>query len=152
MNATSSAVRVGMAITLALTLTGCGEPKIPRAAVQGMISVDGEPLPKGRILFAPSGEQAAWMCTLPVVGGKFEAPATTGPVVGEHRIEIVSTDDGGFAPDDEAAMDRWVAEGKKPLKIVKVPDRYSKDSDLKATVTADGPNEFRFALESKPPK
>lgn len=152
MNATSSAVRVGMAITLTLALTGCGGPKVPRAAVQGMISVDGEPLPKGKILFAPSGEHAAWMSTLPVVAGKFEAPAQTGPVVGEHRIEIVSTDDGGFAPDDEAAMERWIAEGRKPLKIVRVSDRYNKESDLKATVTATGPNEFRFDLESKASK
>jgi hypothetical protein len=129
---------------------GCGESpeNVKRASVRGVVTVDGEPLPKGKIVFAPDGAHSAQMATVPVSNGQFDVPDNFGPIIGAHRIEIISTDDGGYSPDDEAAMERWIAGGRKPIKIVRIPEEYNQDGKLKAEVTEDGPNEFKFELAS----
>ena len=132
-----------------LLFAGCGGPhEIPRVAVTGTVTVDGTPLPKGKIVFTPAEGNASLIATAQVVGGRFEAPESFGPIPGMQRVEITSTDDGGYAPDDEAAMERWVAEGRKPIKVVRIPPQYQKDGKLKAEVKTDGSNEFQFELVS----
>ena len=134
---------------LSALLVGCGgQPAIPRAAVTGTVTVDGTPLPKGKIVFTPAEGNASLIATAQVVEGRFETPEAFGPIPGMQRVEIISTDDGGYAPDDEAAMERWVAEGRKPIKVVRIPPQYQKDGTLKAEVRMDGPNEFEFELVS----
>ena len=129
---------------------GCGSDSTPRVQAAGTVTVDGVPLPKGRIVLTPETGNVALIATAQIKSGRFEMPARFGPVPGIQRVEIVSTDDGGYAPDDEDAMKRWIAEGRKPIKIIKIPPKYRGDSVLKATVTADGPNQLTFDLVSDP--
>lgn len=135
--------------TLPALMAGCGgQPQIPRVPVAGIVTVDGTPLPKGKVVFTPAEGNASLIAMAQVVDGRFETPEAFGAIPGVQRVEIISTDDGGYSPDDEAAMERWVAGGRKPIKVVRIPPQYRKDGKLKAEVKTDGPNEFRFELAS----
>jgi len=131
-----------------IVMAGCGgsENELPRAAVQGTVSLDGQPLAKGVVRFVPIEETTGPKTTLSITAGKFETEVETGPVLGRHRIEIESTDDGGYAQDDEAAMQELKKSGKRKINVVRVPARYNTNSTLTESVSAQGPNEFQFTL------
>lgn len=136
-------------IAVSALMDGCGgQSQAPRVTVKGIVTVDGAPLPKGKVVFTPADGNASLIATAQVVDGRFETVESFGPIPGMQRVEIISTDDGGYAPDDEAAMQRWVAEGRKPIKVVRIPPQYQKDGKLKAEVKSDGSNEFKFELAS----
>lgn len=135
-------------------LAGCGSSnnEYPRAAVRGIVLLDGEPLPEGIIRFIPQGPDKGPKSSAEIRVGMFKVDEEYGPVVGSHRIEIESTDDGGYARDDEQALDRLKAEGIKQIKVVKVPAIYNNRSQLTTSVTLDGPNDFTFELSTNPKK
>jgi hypothetical protein len=110
------------------------------------VTLDGRPLTQGVIRFVPAEGTAGPQASVEIAGGMFSVDDTHGPVVGQHRVEIVSTDNGGFAMDDETAVQRLQAEGVKRIEAVRVPAVYNTQSELVASVTAEGPNQFKFDL------
>ncbi|MBI1311549.1 hypothetical protein GC176_09605 [bacterium] len=112
------------------------------------MTLDGTPLSEGTVRFVPAGETPGPKVSVVVTEGKFELEEANGPIVGSHRIEIESTDHGGFALDDETAFERLKVSGQKMIKVVRVPWIYNQRSILTADVTSDGPNEFTFALRT----
>ena len=142
---------IALVFAMCLLLCGCGGDSFPpRAAVSGTVTLDGTPLPQGVVRFVPVGGSANSKWSIPIVNGEFSAEKKAGPAIGKHRIEIESTDIGGFELDDEDALDRLAAERRK-VKVVKVPSWYGTSSRLKETVTEDGSNEFTFELSSRRP-
>lgn len=138
------------AILLAGSLAGCGggEPELPRAAVEGSVSLNGQPLKSGVIRFVPTDGTTGPKTSVTITSGRFVAEEEHGPIVGNHRIEIESTDNGGLAPDDEEAFQRVRASGVPPIPVVVVPEVYNDRSTMTETVTADGPNQYQFTLSS----
>lgn len=141
---------LSMILVAAAALCACGcsreRPGPPRAAVQGTVTLDGAPLAQGWVRFIPTEETKGPSTTVPVADGRFEADAEHGPVVGRHRIEIASTDDGGYPLDDETAPQRLREAGIKRIDLVRVPEIYNSRSTLVEVVTETGPNEFQFEL------
>ncbi|MCA9026171.1 MAG: hypothetical protein KDA86_13265 [Planctomycetaceae bacterium] len=138
-------------LTCSLSLSGCGgsnDHSIPRAAVSGSIVLDGKPLEAGIVRFVPTRPTSGPKTSVPVMSGHFEIPADFGPVVGSHRVEIQSTDDGGYPLDDESTLDRLRAAQVRHIEIVHVPAIYNSHSRLTANVVESGPNEFDFTLIS----
>lgn len=134
-------------------LTGCGHGRggkdaPARAAVSGNVTLNGVPLEEGVIRFVPIKETPGPKTSLTIQQGAFKSDAITGPVVGTHRIEIESTDTGGYAIDDETAIQRLKAQNIKRIIVTKIPAIYNQDSRLTASVTLDGPNELTFNLET----
>ncbi len=143
---------LGIVIAATLSLQGCGgrtkdEPL--RAAATGEVLLNEMPLEHGVIRFIPQESTKGPQTSVPITFGRFEISKYLGPVVGSHRIEIDSTDDGGFAMDDETALQRLKESGVKEIKRVKVPAAYNSQSKLTGTITRDGPNEFQFELQTK---
>lgn len=136
---------------VALTFHGCssGREGPQRAEVKGVVHLNGQPLEKGVIRFIPDGNTTGPQATVPIQNGKFAAEDRFGPVVGFHRVEIESTDDGGYAMDDEQAIQKLRKAGIKKIEVVKVPAVYNERSTLQQVVTESGPNEFQFYLISK---
>ncbi len=133
-------------------LSGCGSgpmDEYPRADVKGVVSLDGQPLHEGVIQFVPLEGTHGPKTSVEITDGKFASSETTRPVVGAHRIEIHSTDDGGYAWDDEAALERLKNSGVRRVNVVRVPPVFNKASRITKTVEADGPNEFEFQLTSR---
>lgn len=123
--------------------TGCGSSS--EATVSGIITLDGNPIPKGMISFIPAtdGTQAYAMSD---ESGNFEV--YTGRVeglrTGEYKVTVVArkqptvtkTADGGPAPPGEAITPRWYA--------------YPDSSGLLFNVES-GSNEINLQLTSQPP-
>ncbi|NQV27258.1 MAG: hypothetical protein HQ518_23160 [Rhodopirellula sp.] len=110
------------------------------------MTLDGTPLTKGTVRFIPINDTSGPKSSVTVVDGQFAVDAGFGPVVGEHRVEIESTDDGGFPLDDESAFERLQESGIQQIDVVRVPSIYNEHSTLTAEVGAGKLNEFTFVL------
>lgn len=141
-------------LCLSLLFSGCGasNQEFSRAAVRGIVKLDGDPLPEGVIRFIPTDDNKGPQASVTIHHGIFSIGEDFGPVVGTNRIEIISTDDGGFAPDDEQAIEKMKAAGIKRIKVVKVPPQYNRRSTLTKSITAEGKNDLVFELTSTPAK
>lgn len=135
---------------LVVTAYGCGggvEGPIG-ATVSGTVRFNGEPLREGVIRFVPEGDTAGPQTTIPVTDGQFAVEdVSVGPIVGSHRIEIQSTEDGGYAMDDENAIQKLRESGIKKIEVVTIPAMFNTQSTLHEVVTETGPNEFTFDLK-----
>jgi hypothetical protein len=151
-SATTVSARVLMLLVtgMAPMLSGCGgtDEGPPRATVRGTVTLDDAPLKQGVIRFVPTGETEGPKSSLPIVNGRFKADEDAGPLVGSHRVEIESTDDGGYPLNDEAGLERLLANPHR-LQVVRVPRSYNQRSTLSAQIVADGPNELTFELVSR---
>lgn len=150
----SNPLPIGMLALLCSLTFGCSgsnDEIYERAAVRGQVSVNGKPIPQGLLKFVPLTPQSAPPTPVPIVDGEFRVNAAIGPIVGKHRVEVVSTDDGGFAWDDEQALNTLAAMKKPPrIEVVTVPPVYScENSPLQANVIAEGPNDYTFALTTR---
>lgn len=139
-------------ILASVGLCGCSsvsDAPFERADVSGTVTLDGELLDEGFVRFVPIEGTTGPKVTAPIDRGLFILPPELGPVIGRHRVEIESTDDGGLAMDDEEALERILAQQGKPrIDIVRVPAAYNKQSTLTAEISAQTPNDFNFQLVS----
>ena len=136
-------------LVAAILVTGCGRSgPASRVEVSGTVLLDGIPLSHGVVRFVPVDGAARQKWAVPVQDGIFLAGKGLGPIVGEHRIEIESTNSGEYASDDEDALAQLQASGKK-IRVSKVPAWYGRGSPIRETVTLEGPNQFHFNLTSK---
>jgi hypothetical protein len=122
----------------------------PRAPVMGFVTLDGELLEQGVIRFVPTEGTTGPKTTALIDRGMFVLPADHGPVVGTHRVEILSTDTGGLAMDDEQALVRLSqSPQKQKIEIIRVPGIYNKQSRLVAQVPESGTSDLNFELVSR---
>lgn len=134
-----------------LFLVGCGGPAGPqRVAVKGTIQVNGEPLKAGRITFQPTADSKGPSASATVTDGSYQFDASTGPVVGKNKVQIVSLPDPGFELDDEAAYAQ-AAEQKKGRPVLPreiIPPEYNTHSTQVVNVTPNGEKTFDFQINS----
>ncbi|MCO6046186.1 hypothetical protein NG895_19990 [Aeoliella sp. ICT_H6.2] len=129
---------------LALALGGCSQE--PWGYVSGIVTVDGQPVGPGTLVFEPSDPErgngpsslgyfdTSGEFSLVSAGGKKGAP------VGNYRVKIMAGGPGSLA-EESAAIEAQ----KKPSPI---PSKYfHHDAGLTATVK-DGEQEINFDLES----
>lgn len=131
-------------------LSGCGsEPGPARAAVEGVVTLDGQNLAAGVIRFIPAEGNSGPAAGAVIKDGVYRLAEGEGPVIGRQRVEIEATDHLGFEADDEQAYASAVTERKgKPLPKNPVPDKYNRQSTLVADIKADDVNKNDFALTS----
>ena len=136
---------------LLVCAVGCNPstPNFPRAAVEGEVTFNGKPLEQGTVRFVPIDGTPGPKHAVQVKQGMFAASAEQGPVVGQHRIEIESTDNGGYAPDDEQALAELEHVRSRSIRVLRVPEIYNTRSTLSETVAAEGPNHFVSELNSR---
>jgi hypothetical protein len=128
---------------------GCGESggdELPREAVSGVITLDGQPLMDGNIQLVPASAGAQYATTSggTIREGKFEVPRNEGPTPGKYSVVISS---GGGEVYRPAAGEM---PGVPPKQIKeKIPAKYNARTVLTAEVKKGGPNAVEFALSSK---
>ena len=137
---------VGNAITL-LSITaaaaGCGNSGPTRAPIRGKVTVAGQPLAAGRILFTPISPNQGPATSAVVTAGEYEIPEEDGPVVGANRVEVEAELNLGFAIDDEAA---FAKRGGKPLPPNPIPPRFNRESQLVVEVKAGEENSYDISI------
>lgn len=126
--------RLFAGLGLSLALAGCSDSGdgLPRVAVTGKVTVEGEPLAKGAVTFRPDGAGAE--SSGAVEGGAFTIPSADGPTPGKYKVSVTET------------IER--AEGDKlnnfTLQPQTKPSKTTIGGPLDAEVKAGGDNAFTF--------
>ncbi len=135
-----------LAALMSVAIAGCMAQAeldpLPRVAVSGKVTINGQPMPAGTIQFNPTSSTASVTAVGEIVDGKYTIDRTQGPVPGHFRIQISAQSHVTVAPNEEP--------GGGPRRIKEsIPARYNVKSELECDVKAEGPNEFDFDLKSK---
>ena len=131
-------IRWAVVASVAGFVAGCAgsaADRTPRAAVSGSVTVDGQPLERGVVMFDP--QNGTVPTTLDVVNGKFAGEAP----VGKNRVEI-------SAP-REVAMEGAEDDDGAKVQEETLPAEYNAESTLTKDVTEGGPNTFDFELKTR---
>ena len=110
----------------------------PLGRVEGVITLDGQPLADADVTFQPEGPGSRASVGTTDAQGRYELVYLNdvrGAMVGPHRVMITTARSG-----DDNDPSSSVRE--------KLPDRYHRNSDTRVEVV-DDKNTFDFALESK---
>lgn len=122
---------------LALCLIlGCKERKaLQLAKVSGAVTLDGQPLAEGVIVFTKFGEIPK---ELPILKGRYEGKV----YVGSNHLQFAV-----YRKQKQKAASGPGADQGSLENIL--PSRYNQESMESREVTEKGPNEFDFAVQSK---
>jgi hypothetical protein len=119
-----------LAVVSCLIPLGCKRQKeVPRYPVSGTVTLDGKPLPEGRIYFKTVADGSVEV--MDIKDGRFEGTAEAG----DRRVEI-----------------RSYVTVKDPMgDYLKntLPGRYNTESKITAVITKDGPNQMQFPLKKQ---
>ncbi|HEY1192481.1 MAG TPA: hypothetical protein VGE74_32960 [Gemmata sp.] len=118
---------------LVFALAGCGtDPAKTPQDVKGTVSLDGKPLPDGRVYFVPNG------------GG---APVVTEVKSGTFELKALP---GGYKVEVRVFRDRVPWPGEPHDKQINViPPRFNTETALSAEVKVGAANEFTFAVSTR---
>ena len=120
----------------AILATGCSGDG--RLAVHGTVTLDGEPVSGGNILFLPVGEGGTKGAE-DIIAGKYAIPPERGLLPGKYRVEIRwAKSTGKQIPSGDPGM-------MMEERLEAVPAKYNEASTLTAEITA-GENKHDFAL------
>lgn len=112
----------GVGVLALLVVAGCGPTGPARSMVTGTVTLDGQPVEQGQILFMPSDGQGV-SDALPIAAGKFEGEVAPG----SKRVEITATKE---IPPAEA--------GGMPDYVSIIPKEYNTETTLTADVENGG--------------
>ena len=136
------------ATVMGLLTIGCsGEPSddLPREAVAGKVTMDGQALPKGNIVFSPMGDGQS-SATGQIENGEFAIPRERGLVPGDYKVSISHTDQ----PEGHVKIEVKKRGQKAPAGFKElIPAKYNAKTDLKATIPKGGKSDLEFPLQSK---
>lgn len=121
-------------LTLGFFLSGCA-PAVSTVAIKGKVTLDGQPLEKGDILFTHSDPQFGQEAGT-IVNGEYTASVHPGA----NKVSIRATREvpGKFGP-----------MGTEPLLEDIIPAKYNSATTLNIDVTKEKKDGYDFALESK---
>ena len=127
------------ACLLAFVCLGCAPSGPEIAGVEGVVTMDGEPLPDAMVVFIPESGRPAGAST--DSQGRYELNFTEGrkgAMLGKNRVRISTAADPSETPDGQPI----------PGRPETVPSQYNSQSTLEFTVVA-GKNTANFDLTSE---
>jgi hypothetical protein len=119
-------------LAILLFTAGCGDAGPSPVKITGKVLLDGQPMSDGDIYFQSNDGRPPTQTK--VEAGDYSLQA----LPGEYRVMVHQYRDSG----------KKNVYGKPQMEST-IPPRYNVDSELKATVTKDGPNEFKFEVQLK---
>lgn len=94
-----SILTVTAVISTVITTAGCGGGgDLPRVAVSGSVTVDGQPVPNGVVRFAPSSGTEGPMANCMITDGRYRIPSDEGPVAGNYEVRVHAYNDPNSRP------------------------------------------------------
>lgn len=137
--------RVEVAAPVFLWLAvGCSPADgLNRQAMSGTVTVDGEPLVSGAILFEPETEQSGTAVGATIRRGTFLIARDQGAVPGDYCVRVYASS-GKQTPPTRGQTERT----PRPM-IERLPPRYNTQSKLRAEVVARRENKYVFDLISR---
>lgn len=144
------------ALATLMLATGCGDTSasVTRVSVSGTVTLDGQPLSAGAIVFhgasSPTTGGDAVIAFGFVENGWYEIDADSGPAVGPARVEFrpkpLQRGELEDAVDEAAGSSR---QRSPKTTVVAIPDKYGERSILTVQFTP-GQNRHDFQLDSQP--
>jgi len=141
--------RLALLLTAAMvSFAGCGGDRV---AVRGQVWLDDEPLPRGVIKFVPLAGVDGPQVAADIIDGEYEFDSMSGPVTGEHRVEIFVDQPLTPGMDDP---EEYIRLGG-PQGLVREPQngvapQFNSASTLVAQPSHDGGGAFDFHVTSVP--
>lgn len=137
-----------LACAAAAALMGCGPGGARRDAlpISGLVTLDGQPLKSGYIVFEPKDGQPTQSGGM-ISDGVFNVPAEHGAAPGAYSVAIFAEGETAPIQATPGTPEYEAAAARKTTN--KIPPRYNFNSELTAEVTRDGENHFTFELTSK---
>jgi hypothetical protein len=134
--------------TLALALVsaaGCRNAPAPprRGAIRGTVTLDGNPLPHGKVRFIAL-EAGGVNALAEVKDGVYELTESNGPVKGKYRVEF-SVPKPGPRVRNPDVRDAWLE--NEPVETL--PARYHRDSTYLLDYDPDDPKPYDAQLTSQ---
>ena len=140
-----SFLQEGMILVLT-PLFGCGSSDgLNRQAISGSVTLDGQPIAIGAILFEPATQESGTAVGATIRKGNFTISRPEGPVPGSYRVRVYASS-GIQAPPARGQTDRT----PRPM-VERVPSRYNTQTELLEKVVGQHANRFRFELSSNGP-
>lgn len=143
--------RFGLAIPLMIGIVGCGgaaHDDLPRRAISGTVTFDGQPLKTGFIQFHPATATEGMAAGGEIIDGRFDIPRDKGPVPGSYKVQINSLDE---VPPPAVDADQMPGEiqipDRRTVSSRPIPPRYNAHTELTAVVSPDKENTYKFDLE-----
>jgi hypothetical protein len=140
-------------IAVMLVVAGCSGSgdNLPREAISGVVTLDGQPLADGMIQFSPpqQGVENTTSGGSPIKGGRFSIDQEKGLVPGLYTVSIFAA--GKRAGADPANKGQPGAGGNKGTDVAKelIPARYNSQTELKHEIKKGGSNDnLKFDLKS----
>ena len=134
-----------MVLVLAASF-GCGSSDgLNRQAISGKVTLDGDSLTSGAILFEPTSKDSGTAVGATIRQGSFAVSRAEGPVPGSYRVRVYASTR-KQAPPAKGQTDRT----PRPM-VERLPPHYNTRSELRAEVVADRVNRYRFDLDSSEP-
>lgn len=119
---------------------GCSGSRSDLANVSGVVTLDGQPLPRATLVFQPEANGPASF-GLTDENGQYTMmynQGVPGAVIGKHRVKITTFQEGDRYADPPILRAPEI-----------LPDRYHGSSDLTAEVLKSKKNQIDFALFSQ---
>jgi hypothetical protein len=140
-------------VAVGLVAPGCSGTgdDLPREAISGTVTLDGQPLSAGTIQFTPSGGGTTTGSAVsggsPINAGKFSIDREVGLTPGKYRVTVNAAGAKGTSPAGQPPEPGRPNRAERPTELI--PAKYNAESTLSADVTKGGPNAFKFDLQSK---
>jgi hypothetical protein len=131
-----------IAATLLMTVLGCGNSGPARSPIHGSVTLAGQPLTAGRIVFVPVAPNEGPSTSARIIDGHYEFSRHEGPVVGKNRVEVEAELNLGFPLDDEAAYAKF---GRR-MPPNPIPPQFNRQSHLTCEVADATDNTFDVAI------
>ncbi len=124
-------------LLVAVGLMGCSNTRSDLARVSGVVTLDGQPLPRATVVFQPEANGPASFGITDETGRytMMYNAGVLGAVAGRHKVKITTFQEGDRDADPPI---------KKSPEIL--PDRYHGASELTAEVVASKDNQIDFSL------
>jgi hypothetical protein len=111
------------------------------------VTLDGRPLPKGRINFIPPGALAGGKQTpgsAVINNGRFSIPRSKGLIPDKYRVEVYSTMVAGGQTNAKGESSKHEASSEATI-----PAKYNAESELMVEIKDVNVKEVRIELDSK---
>lgn len=134
-----------LSVALLATTLGCGKTDSTRASVHGTVTVGGEPIENGQIVFRPTGGNSGPSAGATIENGHYSVAAKKGPMIGSNQIQINGREKTG------KKIANYAFPGGPPLDEYReiVPKHYRGDESILIYEVVSGDQEKHFELDVK---
>lgn len=130
---------IGLLLLVISFVAGCGLSGPAHSAAEGSVTIGGQPLSGGRIIFTPVAPSQGPAVSIRIAAGRYKASKAAGPVVGKNRVEVEADLALGFALDDEEAFAR---RGAAPLPASLIPPDFNTTAQLSVEIKPGEANKY----------